>query len=114
MSFIWATRGRIWGFRFLRRGGRTDPLRDYEDAFSNAGEQPELCYRNGDRVALRFLDPGHRKDRAGRVIPHEFVLDGDLAAAVTSVEKGMQLVWPLVSAEYEQIWQQERPPAAQE
>ena len=32
--FIWATRGRTWGFRFLRRGGLEDPLGVYEATFS--------------------------------------------------------------------------------
>ena len=36
MSLIWATRGRTWGFRFLRDGGFPDPLPVYDLAFSRA------------------------------------------------------------------------------
>ena len=87
---------------------------EFEEAFEGGAHEAELCQRNGDRVALRFFDPLNRKDRAGRVIPHEFVLDGGLAAKVTSVEQGLHFVWPLVSEEYEQIWQRDRPPSAHE
>lgn len=64
MRFIWATRGRDWGFTFLRDGGLTDPLPTYEAAF--AGTNPTL-------TTLRFNDPEGRTDRAGRVIEHDFV-----------------------------------------
>ncbi|MCQ4623755.1 hypothetical protein [Corynebacterium sp. CCUG 70398] len=64
MRFIWATRGRDWGFTFLRDGGLTDPLPTYEEAF--AGTNPTL-------TTLRFNDPESRTDRAGRVIEHDFV-----------------------------------------
>ena len=37
VGFIWATRGRTWGFRFLRTGGLQDPLGTYEAIFSKIG-----------------------------------------------------------------------------
>ena len=58
-------------------------------------------------VALRFPDPDGRRDTAKRIIPHEFVLSGDLAVAVDSVEAGVRLVWPLVSSIYSRIWEAE-------
>lgn len=64
MRFIWATRGRDWGFTFLRDGGLADPLPTYEAAF--AGTNPTL-------TTMRFNDPEGRTDRAGRVIEHDFV-----------------------------------------
>lgn len=64
MRFIWATRGRDWGFTFLRDGGLADPLPTYEAAF--AGTNPTL-------TTMRFNDPEGRSDRAGRVIEHDFV-----------------------------------------
>ena len=48
MRFIWATRGRDWGFKFLRDGGFSDPLPIYEAAFE--GTDPSLS-------TLRFDDP---------------------------------------------------------
>lgn len=107
MSMIWATRGRTWGFRFLRKGGLDDPLPLYEAASAGLDGLPEGVARVGDRVALRFPDPAGRTDRSGRVIPHDFVLMGDLAARVHSVADGVQEVWPLVADEYAQVW--ERP-----
>lgn len=111
MRFIWSTRGRSWGFRFLRTAGYTDPLLPYEDAFGQLGDADEECLRVGDRVALRFADPEGRRDRAGRVIPHEFVLFDELAARVDSVAEGVARVWPLVADEYAQVWDTPTPPA---
>ena len=111
MIVIWATRGREWGFRFLRRGGLSDPLPPYEAAFAELEGEPEGVRRIGDRVALRFADPQGRTDRAGRVIPHDFVLSGDLAARVHSVADGIAEVWPMVAAEYAGVWENPTPPS---
>ena len=114
MSFIWATRGRTWGFQFLRSGGSADPLLDYEDVFSDAGDAVEGCWNKNDRVGLRFLDPRARKDRSGRVISHEFVLSGASVAGVKSVQDGLQLVWPQVEDEYADIWERPTPSLSRE
>lgn len=110
MSLIWATRGRTWGFRFLRRGGLRDPLPPYEAAFTELEGLPEGVARVGERVALRFADPDGRTDRSGRVIPHDFVLSGDLAARIHSVADGISEVWPLVAEEYARAWDSVTPP----
>jgi hypothetical protein len=116
MSIIWATRGRAWGFRFLLKGGLEDPLLEYEDAFAGAGDDAEICHRAGARVALRFPDPLDRKDAAGRVIPHEFVVSGPLAEEIESVADGLRVIWsrPGVADEFERIWDSPKPPPAQE
>lgn len=112
MSIIWATRGRTWGFRFLLKGGSKDPLLEYEEAFSGAGDAAEICHRAGARMALRFPDPLDRKDAAGRVIPHEFVVSGPLAEEIESVEDGLRVVWsrPGVADEFERVWDLPEPP----
>ncbi|KQU07482.1 hypothetical protein ASG56_08260 [Rhodococcus sp. Leaf7] len=109
-SIIWATRGRDWGFRFLLDAGLSDPLPDYERAFGSLRDAPAAWRRHDGHVALRILDPLERRDSAGRVIPHEFVVYGDLAAAVESVEDGMHKVWPLVSEIYASAWDASTPP----
>jgi hypothetical protein len=106
MSLIWATRGRTWGFRFLRDGGFPDPLPVYDLAFSSVADEPEACGRVDEKVALRFPDPLGRKDAAGRVIPHEFVVFRPLADEIDSVEDGLRLVWPKVADEYARVWDQ--------
>ena len=103
-QLIWATRGRSWGFRFLLDAGLSDPLPVYERAFGPLMDTPTACRRDGGQVALRIADPLGRRDGAGRVIPHEFVLFGDLADAVSSIEDGAQKVWPLVAEVYARIW----------
>jgi hypothetical protein len=111
MSLIWATRGRTWGFRFLRTGGFTDPLPEFDRAFSTIEDGPVACQHIDGKVALRFPDPLRRQDRSGRVIPHQFVLDGQLAAEVNSIEDGLRVVWPLVADEFAQIWELPEPPS---
>ena len=108
---IWATRGRSWGFRFLLKGGLSDPLLVYERSFANLEDEPTACRRAAGTVALRFPDPLGRRDASGRVIPHEFVVFGDLADEIESVEDGLQRVWPRVAEAYARVWDTERPPS---
>jgi hypothetical protein len=110
MNLIWLTRGHTWGFRFLRTGGYEDPLVVYDEIFSGIEDQPKACRRVGDKVALRFPDPKLRRDVSGRVIPHEFVLDGEWANGVKSLGDGIELIWPLVEDEYERVWNRTEPP----
>lgn len=112
MNLIWATRGLTWGFRFLRTGGFSDPLPEYERVFSNVEDGREAWLRVGEKVALRFPDPSGRQDRAGRVIPHDFVISGPLAAQINSVEDGRREIWPLVRDTFAKTWDQPKPPAA--
>jgi hypothetical protein len=104
VRLIWATRGRSWGFRFLRDGGFRDPLPVYDAAFSGVEGQAEVCRRVGGRVALRFADPAGRRDLAGRVIPHEFVVFPPEAERIASLEEGVRLVWGEVADEYARTW----------
>jgi hypothetical protein len=110
--FIWATRGRTWGFRFLRKGGLVDPLGVYEATFSEVGDQPEAWRRVADKVALRFPDPEGRRDAAGRIIPHDFVLLGHWADGINSLETGRQRLWHEIAAEFESVWDKTEPPSA--
>lgn len=112
MSLTWLTRGRSWGFRFLRRPGDSDPLVAYEQAFSGCEDDQEVFRRSHDAVALRFPDPEGRKDEAGRPIAHDFVLTGALATEVNSIEEGISRVWPLVQDEYAQAYDAATPPSA--
>lgn len=112
MTLIWATRGRHWGFRFLRDGGLTDPLPAYEQAFAQAGPGAELCHRVGDTVVVRFPDPEGRMDRARRVIPHDFIVYGEVAEQIHSLDDARRLIWPEVASVFERVWElPEAPPA---
>lgn len=120
MSIIWATRGRTWGFRFLRDGGFEDPLTVYETAFSGVEDEPQVWRRVAETaalpemVALRFPDPSDRRDQAGRVIPHDFVVLQPLAAEIDSVEEGRRLVWSLVADDFERVWELPKSPPPRE
>lgn len=116
MSLIWATRGRNWGFRFLRNDASGDPLALYGAAFTGVKDTSEACRRiagtaaQPEMVALRFPDPVGRRDRAGRVIPHDFVVLGALVDGVDSVEAGRERIWPLVADDFERVWELPQPP----
>lgn len=113
--FIWATRGRTWGFRFLRRGGLNDPLAVYDAAFSQLGDQPEAWHRGVHGTALRFPDPDGRRDVAGRVIPHELVLLGPTwAEQIDSLEEGRERVWKLIADEFASVWDEAEPPSGRD
>ena len=104
MSFIWATRGRTWGFRFLRSGGFDDPLPPYDAAFADIDASPSAFRRVGTTVAVRFPDPSGRNDSAGRPIPHEFVVLRPLSDQINDVAGALERIWPLVADEYETVW----------
>jgi len=108
-SFIWATRGRRWGFRFLRDGGYRDPLPIYEAAFEGVAEQRSVARQVGDVFVLRFPDPEGRKDQAGRVISHDFVLPATASGALPATADAVRNAWEAVTAEYERIWDAETP-----
>lgn len=110
VNFIWATRGKTWGFRFLRSGGLQDPLSVYEATFAELGDGPEAWRKFDGRVALRFPDPDGRQDAASRVIPHDFVLLGRWADEISSLEEGRAHVWPEVATEFESVWDKPEPP----
>lgn len=110
-QLIWATHGHTWGFRFLLDAGREDPLPDYERAFAGALDHPAVWHQMGKVVAVRFPDPQGRRDASGRVIPHEFVAFGDLAAKITSVDDGTTQLWPLVEHAYARVWNADVAPA---
>ena len=101
---IWATRGRSWGFRFLLDADLADPLSAYEDAFAGIAEAATGYACEGGHVALRFPDPDGRRDTAGRIIPHEFVVFGELATTIQSAEAGVRQVWPIVEDAFARIW----------
>ena len=100
MRFVWATRGRSWGFRFLSRGGFADPLPIYSEAFAGSEGLPEVWARRGSRTALRFEDPLRRTDVFGRVIPHDFVIIEGVDFETTSFSEATAALWARVDEEY--------------
>lgn len=112
VNILWATRGYNWGFRFLLDGETADPLTVYEGAFRSAEYDRTLCRARGPHIALRFPDPEGRRDAAGRVIPHDFVITDWHGAEIATVEDGVAEIWPMVSAAYASVWKDERPPLA--
>ena len=112
-DLIWATRGRNWGFRFLLDAGLSDPLQEYERAFAGVADEANAWGSTDRGVAVRFLDPKLRRDTSGRFIPHEFVVLGNCARLVNSVEEGKRQLWPLVEFAFEQAWDADSAPTAE-
>lgn len=104
MRFIWATRGRTWGTRFLQNGGVAHPLAVYELAFAGTDDSSDVFRHVDDMVALRLRDPEGRCDEAGRVILHEFVLFSPESRTIEAFEDAVTLVWPHVDADFARIW----------
>lgn len=109
MNFLWATRGREWGFRFLLKGGLSDPLPTYEAAFGDPESSGEMLQRTSRTIAVRLDDPLGRKDRSGRLIQHDFVLLPPLPKDLRTLDDARRILWPLVDERYEQIWDAESP-----
>jgi hypothetical protein len=112
VNFIWVTRGRTWGFRVLRTGGLDDPFETYEAAFAGLEDAPDAYRAASGRVAVRFPDPEERRDRAGRVISHEFVLLPPLAERVHDLATAKDLLWPKVSDTFHDSWDAKTAPSS--
>ncbi|KQS08319.1 hypothetical protein ASG04_14535 [Curtobacterium sp. Leaf183] len=104
MRLIWATRGKTWGFRFVRTGGLANPLEVYEEAFTGSDGEPFTFTQRADTLAVRIPDPQRRKDRAGRVIPHEFVVLAPDHLRFSDCESARAALWHEVEEEYASIW----------
>lgn len=110
-SVIWATRGRSWGFRFLRDGGLADPLTAYEAAFRGIRESEGALVPRESVVALRLVDPEGRRDAAGRPIVHDFVIPRSQAVDVQTIDSGLRMIWAPLAAEYDRVWDAAAPPS---
>lgn len=106
-----ATRGRNKGFSFYDKGGLTEPLREYTSVFGENSEGGDLFKRvgeNNEKVGIRFMDPEGRKDRAGRVIPHEVILPAPLAKDVKTLDEAIAKVWPMIKDAVESKYDEPR------
>lgn len=112
MRFLWATRGRVWGFRFLSTGDLRSPLAKYQEVFAGREFTPDLFERIGTVIGLRFEDPLGRVDRSGRVIPHDFIVIEGFAKEMNSLEAARDALWPLVESEYASIYDLTAPPTS--
>lgn len=112
MRILWATRGKTWGFRFLRTEGLADPLATYEEAFAGTDGRPETFAMRSGTAAVRFSDPEGRVDRAGRIIPHEFVVFAADSAGLDDLGSARAALWDEVGDQYLAIWERPVPPPA--
>jgi hypothetical protein len=51
-------------------------------------------------IALSFPDPEQRKDRAGRIIPHEIALLGEEIQAFQDIRSAVNEIWKTLSSTY--------------
>ncbi len=110
MRFVWATRGRSWGFRFLNTGELDQPRAVYLDLFDGREFSSHFFERRGPQAAVRFEDPEGRLDRSGRVITHDFVVLEGMDESIQTVEAARAAVWPSVADEYAEFYEQDSTP----
>ncbi len=110
MTFIWAARGRTWGFRFLLDAGLDDPRAEYLRRFADVENTMPAYRRDGDVVIARFADPLARRDTAGRVIPHEFIAFTPTSDTISSLDDAVRQLWPKVERSFDLIWDRPEPP----
>lgn len=108
-TFIWATRGRLWGFRFLRDGGFKDPLPVYERAFAGVANERQVTRVVDGVLVLRFPDPEGRQDRARRTIAHDFVIRPNSSGELPALADAADIAWDSVAADYTRLWAAEEP-----
>lgn len=84
--------------------GLEDPRTEYLRRFAVVENVMPAYRRDGDVVVARFPDPLGRRDSAGRIIPHEFVVFSPTSNAISSVEDAMRELWPEVEGTFERIW----------
>jgi hypothetical protein len=111
MKFLWATRGKLWGFCFLSHADLVDPIPTYDQAFSEGNLRGASFWRGLNTIAFRFTDPLSRTDLSGRPILHEIVIldSAVLSSKINSVESGMTEIWPLIEEHYAAIWDDPTP-----
>ena len=99
-DIIHATRGKDYGFRFIKKGGLPDPLQAYESAFSERPDAGLFNRLDDGRIALSFMDPQGRRDHAGRVIPHEVIIPKSMSGDIKDHADAVAKVWPELEKTY--------------
>lgn len=89
--------------------GLEDPRTEYLRRFAVVENVMPAYRRDGDVVVARFPDPLGRRDSAGRIIPHEFVVFSPTSNAISSVEDAMRELWPEVEETFDRIWDRPDP-----
>lgn len=113
-DILWSTRGLEWGFRILRHPpGDRDwlPVYDgffrgteYEERLFMLKESAVISPQKERCIVLRFTDPQERKDRSGRLIPHEIIILSKSAEGIETWEQARDAVWPLIEKEYAELY----------
>lgn len=111
-TILWSTRGRDWGFRMLLlpQLSCSDWLDAHHRMFQENTVTEEYQVNQGNiklssnltvpYIALSFPDPEQRKDRAGRIIPHEIALLGEEIQAFQDIRSAVNEIWKTLSSTY--------------
>lgn len=105
-DIIHAGRSKHAGFRFLKSGGLSDALHEYEKAGFER-ERGDFFVRYGDRaekIAVRFTDPAGRRDAATRPLFHELIIPESMSKDVHGLDDVKTKIWPLVKDSYESFY----------
>jgi hypothetical protein len=115
---LWSTRGLDWGFSLVLvpKLKCQDWLRVRDAIFGGSSNDGDffkrdsigLCGSREEYAAVRFLDPKGRKDRAGRVIPHEFVIFGPSSNPFNDGATLKEAAWKQAESCYKEIFADRR------
>lgn len=115
-NILWSTRGRDWGFRMILLPSLNcnNWLDAHHRIFQESRATEEYKVDQGDiklssdltipYIALSFPDPEQRKDRAGRIIPHEVALLGEEIRAFQDIRSAVDEIWIILSSTYANLY----------
>ncbi|MFE4108475.1 hypothetical protein [Almyronema epifaneia] len=115
-NILWSTRGHDWGFRMLLlpKLSCTDWLDAHHRMFQDNTATEEYQVNQGNirlssnltvsYIALSFPDPEQRKDRSGRIIPHEVALLGEEINAFQDIQFAVNEIWKTLSSTYATLY----------
>lgn len=107
VDIIHASRGKNHGFMFLRQGGLSSTLGEYDRAGFSSTEAREFFKRygtNNEKVAARFPDPLGRKDFAGRTIPHEVIVPASMSHGIHNIQDVIEKIWPHLKLAHDALY----------
>ena len=90
---------------FIRKGGLSDPIHEYEKAGFNTriGTNEHRRYgSSNEKVAVAFRDPRGLKDASGRPVLHQVILPKAHASGITDFESAKSKAWSLAQGPYDE------------
>lgn len=100
-DIILYARGKNKGFRFMQTGGTPTPLAEFGKGLQDDYDQPYGYFHKYEgKVAAVLKDPEGRKDKSGRVIPHQIIVPKNMATGIDNIDDVANKIWPKLKDVY--------------